>query len=120
MSDGDHFRGRRYRYGAGYTESTEMRIPSGLTATCRKTPERAAWLDHLPDVLRKLEHLWALTPDDSLDGEEPSCSYVTAVRSANGTPAVLKIAMPHMEGEHEIRGLRFWGGRPTVRPLNAR
>jgi hypothetical protein len=39
-----------------------------------KTPERAAWLDHLPEVLRKLEHLWALTPGAPLDGEEPSCS----------------------------------------------
>lgn len=97
----------------------ELRIPSGLAATCRKTAERAAWLGHLPDVLRKLERLWALTPDAPLDGEEPSCSYVAAVRSANGTPAVLKIAMPHMEGEHEIHGLRFWGGDPTVRLLRA-
>ncbi|MEA2541236.1 MAG: streptomycin 6-kinase, partial [Acidobacteriaceae bacterium] len=26
-------------------------------------------------------------------------------------------AMPHMEGEHEIQGLRFWDGDPTVRLL---
>jgi streptomycin 6-kinase len=97
----------------------ELRIPNEFAATCRKTPERAAWLDHLPDVLRKPERLWALTPDAPLDGEEPSCSCVAAVRSANGTPAVLKIAMPHMEGEHEIHGLRFWGGDPTVRLLRA-
>jgi streptomycin 6-kinase len=32
---------------------------------------------------------------------------------------VLKIAMPHMEGEHEIHGLRFWNGDPTVRLLEA-
>jgi len=25
--------------------------------------------------------------------------------------------MPHMEGEHEIHGLRFWDGTPTVRLL---
>jgi len=76
-------------------------------------------LDRLPDVLRSLEHLWALTPDAPLDAEEASCSYVTAVRAANGRPAVLKIAMPHMEGEHEIHGLRFWDGDPTVRLLEA-
>jgi streptomycin 6-kinase len=58
-----------------------------------------------------------LTPDAPLDGEEPSCSYVMAVRSASGTGAVLKIAMPHMEGEQEIEGLRFWDGDPTVRLL---
>jgi streptomycin 6-kinase len=97
----------------------ELKIPSRLAAICHKTPERAAWLDHLPDVLRRLEDLWALTPDAPLDGEEPSCSYVAAVRSADGTPTVLKIAIPHMEGEHEIHGLRFWGGDATVRLLRA-
>jgi streptomycin 6-kinase len=97
----------------------DLRIPSRLAAYCRKTPERAVWLDRLPDVLRSLEHLWALTPDAPLDAEEPSCSYVAAVRAANGRPAVLKIAMPHMEGEHEIHGLRFWDGDPTVRLLEA-
>jgi streptomycin 6-kinase len=97
----------------------ELRIPSRLAANCRKTPERAAWLDRLPEVLRSLEHLWALTPDAPLDAEEPSCSYVAAVLAANGRPAVLKIAMPHMEGEHEIHGLRFWDGDPTVRLLEA-
>ena len=97
----------------------ELRISSRLEANCSANPERAAWLDRLPDVLRSLEHLWALTPDAPLDAEEPSCSYVAAVCSANGTPAVLKIAMPHMEGEHEIHGLRFWDGDPTVRLLEA-
>jgi streptomycin 6-kinase len=32
---------------------------------------------------------------------------------------VLKIAMPHMESEHEIQGLRFWHGDPTIRLLDA-
>lgn len=31
--------------------------------------------------------------------------------------AALKIAMPHMEGEQEIQGLRFWDGDPTARLL---
>src|SRR5208283_5298902 len=34
-------------------------------------------------------------------------------------PAILKVGMPHMEGEHEIQGLRFWNGNPTVRLLEA-
>jgi streptomycin 6-kinase len=96
-----------------------LRIPSGLAASCRKTAEREAWLDGLPDLVSKLEHKWALTPDAPLNGEEPSCSYVAAVVSEGGTPAVLKIGMPHMEGEHEIHGLRFWAGNPTVRLLKA-
>jgi streptomycin 6-kinase len=97
----------------------ELRISTGLAANCRKSPELAAWLDRLPDVLRSLEHVWTLTADAPLDAEESSCSYVAAVRAANGTPAVLKMAMPHMEGEHEIQGLRFWDGEPTVRLLEA-
>jgi streptomycin 6-kinase len=94
-----------------------VRISSSLAANCLTTPELTAWLDRLPDVIQRLEQRWALTPDTPLDGEEPSCSYVTAVRAANGMPAVLKMAMPHMEGDHEIQGLRFWDGDPTVRLL---
>ena len=94
-------------------------IPAVLAAICRKTPERSAWLEQLPSLARKLERRWGLTPDGLLRGEEASCSYVAAVRTGYGTPAVLKIALPHMEGEHEIHGLRFWDGDPTVRLLAA-
>jgi len=96
-----------------------LRIPHGLAASCHKTPERAAWLDHLPDVMRNLAHKWSLTLDAPFDGEEVSCSYVAAVVRADGTRAVMKIGMPHMEGGHEIHGLRFWDGDPTVRLLMA-
>ena len=94
-----------------------MRISGGLAARCRKTPERSAWLDRLPELVHELECRWSLTPDVPLQGEDPSCSYVAAVLRADGTPAVLKIGMPHMEQEHEIHGLRFWAGDPTVRVL---
>jgi streptomycin 6-kinase len=104
---------------AATMKSMELRIPSGLAASCRKTPKRAAWLGRLPDVLRNLEHRWSLTLDTPFDDEEVSCSYVAAVVRADETPAVLKIGMPHMEGEHEIQGLRFWDGDPTVRLLMA-
>lgn len=100
-------------------KSMELRIPGGLAASCRKTPERAAWLGRLPDVLRLLEHRWSLTLDAPFDDEEVSCSYVAAVVRADKTPAVLKVGMPHMEGEQEIQGLRFWDGDPTVRLLMA-
>ena len=104
---------------SGYNEAMALRIPDGLAVSCSKTPERSAWLEQLPDVVRSLERLWALTPNGLLDGEEASCSHVMAVLRENGTPAVLKIAMPHMEGANEINGLRFWDGQPTVRLLAA-
>jgi hypothetical protein len=42
---------------------------------------------------------------------------VAPVTLASGATAVLKASVPHMEGEHEIKGLRLWSGDPTVRLL---
>ncbi|MGI9070811.1 MAG: aminoglycoside phosphotransferase family protein [Bryobacteraceae bacterium] len=48
-----------------------------------------------------------------------SCAWVASVARADGSSAVLKFGMPHMESEHELHGLRFWNGNPTVRLLEA-
>ena len=89
-------------------------IPERLAASCRKTPERAAWLNRLPGVLRNLERRWSLTLGAPF-ADEVSCAWVAPVALADETSAVLKLGMPHMEGEHELQGLRFWNGDPTVR-----
>jgi streptomycin 6-kinase len=94
-------------------------IPEGLAASCRKTPERAAWLNRLPGALSNLEHRWSLTLGAPFDGEDVSCAWVAPVALEDGTSAVLKLGMPHMEGEHELQGLRFWNGDPTVLLLDA-
>jgi streptomycin 6-kinase len=94
-------------------------IPAQLADNCRKTSERAAWLKRLPDMLRSLERRWGLTLGVPFGGEEVSCSWVARATRADGTPAVLKLGMPHMEGEHELQGLRFWNGDPVVRLLEA-
>lgn len=96
-----------------------LNVSARLAANCRKTLERAAWLDRLPDALRTLERRWSLTLGAPFDGEEASCAWVAPVSRADGTSAVLKLGMPHMEGEHELQGLRFWDGDPTVRLLAA-
>jgi streptomycin 6-kinase len=93
------------------------KIPIRLATNCRRTPERAAWLDRLPDVLHKLEREWSLTLGAAF--EDASCGWVGPVVRADGTFAVLKACMPHLEGKHEIQGLRFWNGSPTVRILAA-
>lgn len=95
-----------------------LRIPERLAVNCRKAPQRVAWLERLPDVLRDLEPRWSLTLHAPFD-DEVSCAYVAPAVRADATHAVLKIGMPHMEGEHEIYGLRFWDGDPTVRLLMA-
>jgi len=96
-----------------------LNVPGRLAANCSKTPEGAAWLNRLPDAVRNLERRWSLTLGAPFDGEEVSCAWVAPVALADGTTAVLKLGMPHMEGEHELQGLRFWNGDPTVRLLKA-
>ena len=94
-------------------------IPQRLMATCEQTSERSAWLARLPAVVASLERRWSLELGVPFDGDEVSCAWVAPVAIADGTQAVLKIGMPHMEGEHEIAGLRFWNGDPTVRLLDS-
>jgi len=97
----------------------EIAIPERLANACGNSPERASWLAQLPDSIRQLQTQWSLTIGTLFDGPEVSCAWVTSVALADGTPAVLKIGLPHMESEHEIEGLRFWDGDPTVRLLAA-
>ncbi len=97
----------------------EVIIPDRLTTSCRKTPERRAWLELLPDTIRELRNKWSLVLGAPFDGNEVSCSWVAPAVCSDRTRAVLKLGMPHMEGEHEIQGLRFWEGDPTVRLLEA-
>ena len=49
----------------------------------------------------------SLTLEEPFDGPEVSVAWVAPALRADGTPAVLKFGMPHMEAEHEIDGLRF-------------
>jgi streptomycin 6-kinase len=96
-----------------------LKIPARVAANCRKTPKGAAWLDRLQETLGGIERRWSLTIGAPFDDEEVSCSWVAPVALSDGTSAVLKLGMPHMEGEHEVHGLRFWDGDPTVRLFEA-
>jgi streptomycin 6-kinase len=92
-------------------------VPDRLAATCRKSVQHSAWLERLPDAIADLERRWSLTLGAPFEGTEVSCAWVAPAERADGSSAVLKVAMPHMESEHEIAGLRFWDGDPTVRLL---
>jgi streptomycin 6-kinase len=93
-------------------------VPDPLAATCSQAPERAAWLGQLPHLVGELARRWSLQVGPPFDGEA-SCAWVAPATREDGTPVVLKLGMPHLEGEHEIEGLRFWAGDPTVRLLDA-
>lgn len=96
-----------------------MTIPRRLQASCSKTAERTAWLDRLAETLADLERRWSISVGAPFDNDEVSCAWVAPATRADGTPAMLKLGMPHMEGTHEIQGLWFWDGNPTVRMLEA-
>jgi len=96
-----------------------IKVPERVAANCRKTPEGTAWLAQLPASLASIERRWSLTLGLPFDSEEVSCAWVAPVVRADGSPAVLKLGMPHLEGADEIPGLRFWDGDPTIRLLDA-
>jgi len=76
--------------------------------------ERASWLARLADNRGALARRWSLTIQSPFDREDIGGAWVAPVICRDGASAVLKLAMPHMEAEHEIEGLRFWNGDPTV------
>lgn len=94
-------------------------IPATLLEIYRASPDGLAWLERLPHLLRDLEQRWSLTVGPPFDGAEVSTAWVAPVRCADGSSAVLKVVFPHMEGKHEIAGLRVWDGDGTVRVLEA-
>ena len=96
-----------------------LTIPTSLAASCRQSAEAEAWLGRLPGVVDELRQRWSLGLEAPFDGPEVSAAWVAPARRSNGVPSVLKVSMPHMEADHEIDGLRFWDGDPTVMLLEA-
>jgi streptomycin 6-kinase len=94
-------------------------VPDHLAVSCAKAPESARWLDRLPTTILELERRWSLTIGEAFDSSEGSCAWVATATRPTGQAGVLKLGLPHMEGIHEIAGLRFWDGDPTVRLLEA-
>lgn len=96
----------------------DIRIPGQVATNCRQTVEGTAWLARLPKAVANLKQHWSLTLSAPFE-EEASCSWVAPCVRQDGTPAVLKVGLPHMEAENEIDGLLFWQGDPTVFVLEA-
>jgi streptomycin 6-kinase len=73
----------------------------------------------VPDVIRDLQIRWSLTLSGQLETPEANCSWVAFAERPDGTRAVLKLGIPHLEAAHEIQGLRVWDGDGMVRLLEA-
>ena len=91
-----------------------MILPSQLVVNFQKAPDRKVWLETLPGLLERVVAVWSLRLETPFK-KSGACSWVSPVIRLDGTQAMLKLAMPHMEGEHEIQGLRYWSGRSMVR-----
>jgi streptomycin 6-kinase len=99
----------------------KLALPPRLVTLARRSDEGRTWLERLPDEVTNLRQRWGLSfdSDAAAGAASATCSFVTFVRRADGTPAVLKLGLPHMEAEREIDGLRFWNGDPSARLLEA-
>ena len=91
----------------------DVTIPKRIAKNCSQTTAGMAWLDQLPSAIIDLRQRWSLTLSEPFE-DESSCSWVAPCIRQDGTAAVLKLGMPHMEARSEIDGLIFWNGDPTV------
>jgi len=87
-----------------------MDIPPVVRSKARAAGA-SAWVDGLPALVAALEREWSITVGAPYDGATEA--YVARAVTADGTPAVLKLALPHAAGaeaRQEITVLRLAGG----------
>ena len=94
-----------------------LRLPDGVLGMARRGEDWAGWVDALPALAAGLLDEWELTTDGLL--MHGNCALVVPVRTASGGPAVLKVAFPDDESEHEHLALQRWNGRGAVKLLRA-
>jgi len=92
-------------------------IPAGLRAQASLGDDWVAWLDGLSRLTAEVLDDWAVRLDGA--ATHGYCSLVVPVRTASGRPAVLKVAFPDDESEHEHLALQHWHGRGAVLLLRA-
>ena len=66
-------------------------------------------------LLAELAEQWSLVLGEPFAGG--TGSLVVPATLADGTEAVVKVAVPHRESEHEADALDLWAGRGAVRLL---
>jgi streptomycin 6-kinase len=93
-----------------------VELPAGVLAFAERGAQWAAFVERLPRLVRELSDEWGLAEDG--DAGHGHGSLVLPVRR-EGVPAVLKLAFPDDEGEHEALGLQRLGGDGAVQLLSA-
>jgi streptomycin 6-kinase len=98
----------------------KMNLPPLFTRTIKETfgHKGSVWLNRLPEIISESEKLWSLkagSPFASL-----SYNYVAQARAPDGKEFVIKIGIPRPELSREIAALQFYGGRGSVRLIDAK
>jgi streptomycin 6-kinase len=75
----------------------------------------AEWLTGVPALVADVAESWGLTPGRAYS--PGAAGHVVQVALPDGTPAVLKLAFPHREADHEADALERWDGDGAVRLL---
>jgi streptomycin 6-kinase len=96
---------------------SRVRLPDGVRSMVNRGPDWAAWVEQLPDLSRGLYDDWELRPDGWM--MHGYCALVVPVITSGGKRAMLKIAFPDVESEHEHLALSHWAGRGAVPLLRA-
>jgi streptomycin 6-kinase len=94
-----------------------LTIPAGVLAFAARGPDWSAFVERLPALTRELLTEWELTVDG--DTTHGHCALVLPVRTASGRPAMLKVAFPDDESEHEHLALQHWHGNGAAQLLRA-
>jgi streptomycin 6-kinase len=94
-----------------------VHVPAGWTSYDDARERWQPWVAALPRLARDVLAEWELVEDG--EQRHGSAALVLMVRTADGTPAALKLGWPHPEAEHEHLALQHWHGRGAVSLLRA-
>lgn len=72
------------------------------------------WLAGLPAQVAELERAWRCEQIATLEAAG-ECAWIGVVRREDGSDAILKISVPHVEARHEGDALHAWAGEAAVR-----
>jgi streptomycin 6-kinase len=92
-------------------------LPDGVLGMARRGPDWADWVHRLPALVTGLLAEWQLSTDGWM--MHGFVALVVPVRTASGSPALLKVSFPDEESQHEHLALQHWGGRGAVKLLRA-
>src|SRR4051794_14044119 len=91
-------------------------LPPAFRAYAARGEDWATWIEHLPRQVGAVLAEWELIVEgEALHGQT---AVILPVR-AGRVSAVLKLAWPADEGQHEILGLQHWHGNGAVQLIRA-